>query len=913
MAEESTFYQLPAVMPVPHRPEVNIVAPDLDDMESVKDYAKELHKAVEDLGRWSKEMHSSIYDTYIPQADRIENLTMVGETIAERPTALGSRRFFYHRPNRALYMDVRYGGTNEWDLVFAEDASFYTLDTTNFDNVLSASDGNVQDAMDTLDDHGHPATDITVETSGFGGVLGSTDDDVQDALGTIDNMSHTDIQDIGLNTHDDIDDHIADGAIHAPIPTIDYAYVSGIDGGTDVTASELEELTDASETTLHTHSHTNLSDIGLTSHADIDLHIGDSTIHFTEGSIDHGSISGLGDDDHTQYLRRDEWLENGFENYEDTALAWDDGTLTLTLSPAVTSFVYYYEGYEFSENGNLSATITDTEGLWVFYIGSGGAASLSTIHNPSYAQVEQAILNECIVAYVYWDATNNDGRLMDERHQVAAGEGKGIPRGTHHYLHEIFGAQYIGGLTIADITVDQAGSADSHAQFSISSGEFYDEDLEHDTLAHASTDTWECYYVDGSGNVRWVDCEATFPVYAIGGTIAYNNAGTLTAVASNKYICYHVFATNIHTDAGGDYYPVVAPGIAEYGSKADAQDAALSEIQSIDFGNWPKEEVIPIATVIYRHSASMSNGVEAATQSTLGGGNFIDWRFTSVSGSSTSVNDHGALSGLSDDDHPQYLLTSGGVVSGNLTLQGYNTVQGAIEMTTGQQILMTYGGPVVFSHDNGMKVNASDELELGTTNKGINLAGSGARPDYNGADLALFTDIATALGAYLPLTAGSGKTLSGNLYIDKTADPTLFLREGGSANDYGAIIAPDAAQIQVRHYRASGDSFIAFDPMPLSGTDDAEFRMFRSTNTTGNVRFQMFVGDGTSSVQHLIRGDDGVVTLCQQAGGLVVSNGYVQLPYLGSAPGSPVNGMIWMESDGLHIYYAGAEKLVAGV
>ena len=34
----------------------------------------------------------------------------------------------------------------------------------------------------------------------------------------------------------------------------------------------------------------------------IDSHTSDATIHFTEASIDHGSIAGLGDDDHTQYI-----------------------------------------------------------------------------------------------------------------------------------------------------------------------------------------------------------------------------------------------------------------------------------------------------------------------------------------------------------------------------------------------------------------------------------------------------------------------------------------------------------------------------------------------------------------------------------------------------------------------------------
>jgi hypothetical protein len=34
----------------------------------------------------------------------------------------------------------------------------------------------------------------------------------------------------------------------------------------------------------------------------IDSHVSDASIHFTEASIDHGSIAGLGDDDHTQYI-----------------------------------------------------------------------------------------------------------------------------------------------------------------------------------------------------------------------------------------------------------------------------------------------------------------------------------------------------------------------------------------------------------------------------------------------------------------------------------------------------------------------------------------------------------------------------------------------------------------------------------
>jgi len=52
-------------------------------------------------------------------------------------------------------------------------------------------------------------------------------------------------------------------------------------------------------------AHQSLSGAGSNTHANIDTHIADSSVHFTQSSIDHGSIAGLSDDDHPQYMKAD--------------------------------------------------------------------------------------------------------------------------------------------------------------------------------------------------------------------------------------------------------------------------------------------------------------------------------------------------------------------------------------------------------------------------------------------------------------------------------------------------------------------------------------------------------------------------------------------------------------------------------
>ena len=86
-------------------------------------------------------------------------------------------------------------------------------------------------------------------------------------------------------------------AISALIDTVDYSVVSGNDGDTDVSAAELEELTDGSSTTLHEHAY-DYSDISGND-GDTDVSGGEleeltdgSTTTLHEHAYDYSDISG---------------------------------------------------------------------------------------------------------------------------------------------------------------------------------------------------------------------------------------------------------------------------------------------------------------------------------------------------------------------------------------------------------------------------------------------------------------------------------------------------------------------------------------------------------------------------------------------------------------------------------------------
>ena len=341
---------------------------------------------------------------------------------------------------------------------------------------------------------------------------------------------------------------------------------------------------------------------------------------------------------------------NGIADITDSTIAFVDGTRVFTINRTGASFDYYIEGRKYvvatdDVAGVNNVTLTDTEGIWAIYY---DGTTLTAANDPTEEEFEDYILTKCLIAIIYYDAANNVGLIFDERHGIS------MSPVTHLYLHETIGMAYESGLSLGDFVISD-GDDNEDAQFSITAGVLWDEDLVTNTNAINKTTGNTIFYRDGS-NWRWTT-QTGFKCITSGGTsatrLAYDNSGTLTEVTDGKFVLVHIFGTNI-TDGN----PVSIVGQAEYLTGSAARDGAETEMNDLVLGSLPSKEMKPIATIIYRTKDSYANDVNAKIVKTDAGDNYIDWRATSLS-NGTAAGDHGSLGGLSDDDHVQYALLAG--------------------------------------------------------------------------------------------------------------------------------------------------------------------------------------------------------------------------------------------------------------
>jgi hypothetical protein len=319
---------------------------------------------------------------------------------------------------------------------------------------------------------------------------------------------------------------------------------------------------------------------------------------------------------------------NGFPAAQrtNTTLTFTDGTRTFGIAPVSGNFNYYQDGQKYIKTALDTVVIDNTEGIHLIYY---DGATLTANANPTTAETATVIRTKVLVAYVYWDVSGATTLYFaDERHDIE------MSPATHTYLHFTRGAQYLNGLALGDLSVDQDGSLAAHAQFSVATGFVADEDIVHNISAVTSTTGLPIFYLNGASGTLERVTQAGYSAYNTGsanGRLYYNewtgSAWQLTEVASGDFVLYHVFAVNGYT---GEDMLISIMGQADYLNSVQARAGANDEISNI-ITAFPFEELVPLATVIYQTNAAYTNTLNARIISTDTGDDYVDWRSTELS------------------------------------------------------------------------------------------------------------------------------------------------------------------------------------------------------------------------------------------------------------------------------------------
>ena len=268
-------------------------------------------------------------------------------------------------------------------------------------------------------------------------------------------------------------------ALHAEIHTI------ASHSDTSAIGSELDQLTDGSQTILHTHP--------------ID------ELNFANG------------------FNRQVALSIG-EN------TWVNATRTFTIDVILgeANYYYYIQGIKYIQTIPRSIIIPNVSGTYYIYFDGTNtlvATEQSLLTSPVF-------YSYAIVALIYWNAISGEGLYGDERHGIR------MSSSTHEYNHKTFGARYESGLNINGLV------SGNTIYSTIDSGIIWDEDVIHNISSYINVPWLYRLGVGGNWTLVTADNEVSLNV---GGTYSVWNEYTGTiwqltegSPTSDYYITFFV-------------------------------------------------------------------------------------------------------------------------------------------------------------------------------------------------------------------------------------------------------------------------------------------------------------------------------------------------------------------------------------
>lgn len=374
----------------------------------------------------------------------------------------------------------------------------------------------------------------------------------------------------------------------------------------------------------------------------------------------------------------------GFANRTDSTLSFNNATRTFTITG--TNFKVFIKGALYSKSTE-SIQIPNTNGIHFIYYNASGTLTTTTS--------AWSITTQVPIATIYWNGV--DHILGEERH------GLSMSGATHEWIHSTIGTQYSTGLT-GTFNVNN---------FSISSGTIFDEDIKH--IIGTSTN---CRILYRNSNVFNFLSNQTKIFGSSTGVLDYDNNGVVTAVGNN-FVAYWIFATN------DSLYPIHSL----MGQRIDntlANAKSNNNYYGLSLSDLPSKEMKILYRVILKAVGSNVTVEDVQDLRNL----------SNAPSSSATANSHSSLTGLSGDDHLQYLLLAGRL--------GGQVIRGSIESGTGLDIYSTsanagVGANINFKTGNNGDITALSINHLGSlifsknlqSNYTAGILGAGILLDYN--------------------------------------------------------------------------------------------------------------------------------------------------------------------------------------
>lgn len=289
-----------------------------------------------------------------------------------------------------------------------------------------------------------------------------------------------------------------------------------------------------------------------------------------------------------------------------STISFDNSSRTFTIAPTGADFSVWVQGQEF---------VFTTPQTIVIPSGSTNSYMITFTSTGALAYYAGGIFpwnTDAPTAWVYWNDTTGQAEwFADERHGVVT------DWQTHEYLHRTRGAALANGLRASNFIIGGDGSTNAMAQFDLSGGTFFDEDLQIDIVADTTPTapfeqiltpaTVPMYYRLGSG--AWQkDAPTPYPVKAGVARPVYNRlqAGIWSTpdLPNNRFGLTFICATSQPSN------PVV--GILGQDTYTNVGNAQAVDFADLDLSGFPSVEFRPLVRIVYEVRDAYTNTPKAS-------------------------------------------------------------------------------------------------------------------------------------------------------------------------------------------------------------------------------------------------------------------------------------------------------------